>query len=165
MVAILIVFILLFVWKRVTYNEKSTFEMSKGKTIVSILITLSLLQIVLGTQVREVMDDVIKNVGYDHREQWIAGLDIKFIIHRSFSIVLLLLQFSLWNILRKHNPTSLSNWLMVVIISEILVGAIMAYFSVPAFAQPVHLTLAVILVGVQFLIWLGYYPKLVWSQI
>ena len=164
MVAILIVFILLFVWKRVNYDEKSTFEMTKGKTIVSVLIILSLLQIVLGTQVREVMDDVIKNVGYDHREQWIAGLDIKFIIHRSFSIVLLVLQFSLWNILRRHNPTSLSNWLMVVIVSEILVGAIMAYFSVPAFAQPVHLTLAVILVGVQFLIWLGYYPKLVWSQ-
>ena len=164
MVAILIVFILLFVWKRVTYDEKITFGMTKGKVIVSVLITLSLLQIILGTQVREVMDTVIKNVGYDHREQWIAGLDIKFIVHRSFSIVLLLLQFSLWNILRKYNPTSLSNWLMVIIVSEILVGAVMAYFSVPAFAQPIHLTLAVILVGVQFLIWLGYYPKLVWSQ-
>jgi cytochrome c oxidase assembly protein subunit 15 len=30
----------------------------------------------------------------------------------------------------------------------------MAYFGVPPFAQPVHLTLAIIMIGLQFMMWL-----------
>jgi cytochrome c oxidase assembly protein subunit 15 len=30
----------------------------------------------------------------------------------------------------------------------------MAYFGVPAFAQPIHLTFAILLIGLQFIVWL-----------
>ena len=56
----------------------------------------------------------------------------------------------------------LSNWLLIVVLLEILMGVVMAYFNVPAFAQPIHLTLSIILVGLQFLIWLGYNPRMIW---
>jgi cytochrome c oxidase assembly protein subunit 15 len=29
----------------------------------------------------------------------------------------------------------------------------MAYFAVPAFAQPIHLTVAIMMLGIQFVIW------------
>jgi cytochrome c oxidase assembly protein subunit 15 len=38
------------------------------------------------------------------------------------------------------------------VIVEIVSGAVMAYFSVPAYIQPVHLTLAIVALGLQFVI-------------
>ena len=40
---------------------------------------------------------------------------------------------------------------------EIGTGAIMGYFAIPAWAQPVHLTLAITVLGFQFLIILFLY--------
>jgi len=41
-----------------------------------------------------------------------------------------------------------------ILIAEIATGIIMAYFGVPAFAQPIHLTFAILLIGLQFIVWL-----------
>ena len=42
--------------------------------------------------------------------------------------------------------------LVGLVIIEILSGALMAYFGVPAFLQPLHLTLAIISLGIQFVV-------------
>jgi len=42
--------------------------------------------------------------------------------------------------------------LVLLVVVEIVSGAVMAYFSVPAFIQPVHLTLAIVALGLQFVI-------------
>ena len=44
--------------------------------------------------------------------------------------------------------------MLVLIVSEILVGAGMAYFEVPRILQPIHLILAFMIVGLQFYIYL-----------
>jgi heme a synthase len=38
------------------------------------------------------------------------------------------------------------------VIIEILSGTIMAYFSIPAYIQPIHLTLAIVSLGIQFVV-------------
>jgi cytochrome c oxidase assembly protein subunit 15 len=42
--------------------------------------------------------------------------------------------------------------LIILILGTILVGAGMAWFSIPAFLQPIHLALATITFGVQFML-------------
>ena len=42
--------------------------------------------------------------------------------------------------------------LVLMIGIEIFTGTIMAYFGVPAYIQPFHLTLAIISLGIQFII-------------
>ena len=42
----------------------------------------------------------------------------------------------------------------VILVLEIATGMAMAYFGVPAFAQPLHLTFAILLIGLQFVVWL-----------
>ncbi|MBP7346640.1 MAG: COX15/CtaA family protein [Sediminibacterium sp.] len=166
LLAILIVFILFYILRRIDspiLNEN--LNVKKGNVLITVLLVLTLIQILLGTQVREVMDDVIARVGYERRDLWIDGMDFKFYIHRSFSIVLLLLQVALWRNIKLSGVDDLqklSNWLLIVVLLEILMGVVMAYFNVPAFAQPIHLTLSIILVGLQFLIWLGYNPRMIW---
>jgi len=44
--------------------------------------------------------------------------------------------------------------MLILIISEILVGAGMAYFEIPRILQPIHLLLAFMIVGLQFYIYL-----------
>jgi cytochrome c oxidase assembly protein subunit 15 len=42
--------------------------------------------------------------------------------------------------------------LLVTIIAEIVAGVGMAYFGIPAFLQPLHLMLAVVAIGIQFIL-------------
>jgi len=42
--------------------------------------------------------------------------------------------------------------LVLIVGVEILSGAFMAYFGVPAYIQPIHLTLAIVSLGIQFVI-------------
>jgi cytochrome c oxidase assembly protein subunit 15 len=59
--------------------------------------------------------------------------------------------------LRQKSLTGLNAWaytLIALLFAEILTGVIMAYFAMPAFLQPVHLTLAAVIFGIQFYLWL-----------
>src|SRR5690606_18856012 len=97
----------------------------------------SLFQIILGTQVREDMDMVIVQLGYDLRSQWISNLGIDFYIHRSFSF--LLAGVNIWLYLRIRRFESifglysrLGSYIMLTIILTVVTGVIMAYWGVPA---------------------------------
>jgi len=118
---------------------------------------LTLVQVVLGTQVREQIDQISFALGDLLREEWIGRLGIDFLIHRSFSIVLLgvhLLYFY-WAFrysVRKSKVNLWSQVLMLVLLVEIATGMAMAYFGIPAFLQPLHLLLGSLILGVQFMI-------------
>lgn len=118
--------------------------------LIACLIIL-LVQVMLGTQVREAMDEVAAKVS--QREDWISALGTAFIIHRSFSwavlILHVLLVVKLWKTGRVNRFT-LS--VILLILGTILTGLGMAWFAVPPFLQPVHLTLATLAFGVQFLL-------------
>lgn len=104
---------------------------------------LTVVQIILGTQVREEVDVIARNI--DDRSIWVENLSSTFLIHRSFSIVLFLLTLYLVRENKLHFHTPQVSALGVLIGLEIMAGIILAYFSMPAFAQPVHLWLGIIL--------------------
>ncbi len=111
------------------------------------LIVILLVQIVLGTQVREQIDEISKSLQYQHRELWIARLDNMFIIHRSFSWLVAIGGVILW--FKSRTIKSLqANGLFILgcVLATIAAGLIMAFNNIPAIAQPLHLLLASILV-------------------
>ena len=120
---------------------------------------LFLIQMVLGTEVRESVDTFLKVFGFENRSEIIENLGSDFIIHRSFSLIILLLQiFITYLVFIKSKYTkefkSITIVMLVLIVSEILVGAGMAYFEIPRVLQPIHLLLAFMIVGLQFYIYL-----------
>lgn len=130
---------------------------------LGILLVLTLVQIVMGTQVRESVNEVAQALGESQREQWVAGLDWVFYVHRSYSIIVLLGHLYLVYLAYQNFGTNgnLTRWagvLLVVIIAEVLSGVIMAYFAIPRFAQPLHLILATGAFGVQVLLLMKIYP-------
>ena len=119
---------------------------------------LTFWQIVLGTQVREQVDVVSAAAGYLGRETWVAKLGSTFSVHRTVSALVLFVNiyvgYELWQLaqprLRRLVPLTLG-----VIVLEIIAGLVLASFALPAAVQPVHLTLATLLFGIQFLMLLA----------
>lgn len=172
LLAIVIVFFLLYVVAR-TYVGNIQIEKIGNKTLLNrwlfITIGLSLIQVLIGTQVREAMDVVIERLGNERRTEWIENLGLSFYVHRSFSILIMILHIGLVYWLKKNTITKgvlsqLTVILLIMIGVEIISGVILAYLSVPALIQPIHLTLAALALGLQFVIGLLINAKVVFTQ-
>ncbi len=118
---------------------------------------LMLIQVVLGTQVREGIDRVSFAMGNLLREEWVGKVGIVFLVHRSFSLVLLALHvlYFVWAFRFSTRSNLFNNWnqvLLALLIVEIASGVGMAYFGLPAYLQPVHLLFGSLILGVQFIL-------------
>lgn len=173
LLAIVIVGVLLYVVARTWLLSKDyrSFRMSRATSrwllISSVLL---LVQILLGTQVRETVDEVADRLGDIQRFRWISELDIRFYVHRSFSLVVLITQL-VWiiPIVKQADGSVIVKRLAgatgCLLLVEIATGVIMAYFAIPAWAQPVHLTLAVVSLGIQFVVILFSYRDMLIKSI
>jgi cytochrome c oxidase assembly protein subunit 15 len=142
---------------RKTYYQEpqGTLQISKNLwALLWITMLLSFGQVLLGTQVREQIDAVAREIS--NRSAWVEKLDYRFYVHRSYSLLLLALNVFLLFKLRKITQEYfikirfLYQMLIAVLLLSILSGAIMAYFAVPAFAQPIHLALAAAMMGLEW---------------
>lgn len=157
--AIMIVALLIYVIAR-SQKETIVSDIPQNVSLIQRLIyavmTLSLAQIVLGTQVREGVDVIRAAVEQIPQTLIVDRIGLVFYIHRSFSILVLLANAYLWYNLRRAAMQNslllkLQNSLMLIILAAVVTGIVMAYFNVPAFAQPLHLTLSAIMIGLQLL--------------
>jgi cytochrome c oxidase assembly protein subunit 15 len=121
---------------------------------------LSIIQVIIGTQVREFIDLQYDLFGPENKNKWLALPDFYFYFHRSFSLLILAINALLYyiTIKRKYN-TVLINKICIVIMFEIIVGVVMYYGSFPILSQPIHLFLATILFGYQFY-WFLHFTKI-----
>ncbi|NAS11270.1 COX15/CtaA family protein [Poritiphilus flavus] len=110
----------------------------------------TLIQVVLGTQVRQFVDEQIDLVGEQAKQLWLAEPQIQFYIHRSFSILVVLLNtYIAFRIYKLKLGLSPINWVLVLILVEVITGVAMNYMDFPFGTQPLHLILASLLFGVQ----------------
>lgn len=143
--------------QKLTYRKELTFIPipKKVSVILGIGFVLMLIQVILGTQVRERIDKISFALGDLLRGEWVSQVGINFLIHRSFSLVILGVHvlYLYWAFRYSSRKSSISMWsflLMIILVLEISTGIGMAYFAIPAFLQPIHLVLGCMLVGVQF---------------
>jgi len=162
LLALVIVALLTYSYLRVRKDRWSLYQEiapSQGvNSLLVVLMILSLVQIMMGTQVRESVDIVADTFNHSQRESWIDELGLVFYIHRSFSLIILIAHlYLLYRVLyfygNQGNLMINSLVLMIVIVAEIASGAIMAWFAIPRFAQPLHLLFASVAFGLQFYIW------------
>ena len=154
LLALLIVCLLIYVYYRSKRHLGGTEVVlsSKLKTLIVVCLVMSVVQIVLGTQVREGIDQVAALFA---RPEWIENLGISFKVHRTYSLVILAVHIWMIRVLIKESKNQKSlilptQILLITIVVEIISGALMAYFGVPAFIQPIHLLLGTGIVGLQY---------------
>lgn len=158
MAALLILAIQLLVIYNVKTNRKPVTYNTKFNAFLLVALSLTLVQIILGTDVREQVD-IISKTGAPE-VMWLQNPTVLFYIHRSFSILVLALNGYLFYMNRKLNlNASKQNWVMILLIIEIISGATMYYFDFPFGTQTLHLVLATLLFGAQFYLVLESYSQ------
>ena len=149
--AFLLLAMLLFLIFRAAENKRSYHLDSLTRNLIILTALITLLQVILGTQVREYVDGQIDILGYNSKGAWLSNSPLKFYVHRSFSIVIVLVNlYLLQRISKQHPKYNRHKWALGLILLSVITGIAMYYFDFPFSSQPLHLVVAALLFGVQF---------------
>lgn len=154
LVALLILAVLIYLYHLISKNDERIKVSSQLQNWFYVALLFTALQVMLGTQVRQEVDEIAKQFNFANRNEWVNQLSVLFKFHRSFSILLLLLNaYLIKELLKAVNSESTNRELVYLtagtIALEILAGVLLSYFSFPAAVQPLHLLLASLLFGWQ----------------
>ncbi|MEM7162694.1 MAG: COX15/CtaA family protein [Bacteroidota bacterium] len=120
----------------------------KWKYLIGGAILISLVQIYFGTQVRQEIDLVAK--AFENRADWISQLSNIFFTHRSFAILLVLINgvivYLFW---KEKRITKAVLILGGLVLMEVLSGIVLSYLDMPKLMQPTHLFLACCIFAIQ----------------
>ncbi len=154
----------LLVW--IVYKTKDPTQPVQGSSKLlngtAMLFCLVIVQVVMGTQVRESIDPILKLEGTTSevpRDEWLTSAGYRDHLHRFFSWAVLISAFVL---LRKSRilpsfsaPKTLTICVFALVITQIVIGISLAYLSLPPLSQVLHLAnSAVLICGIVFL-WLN----------
>ena len=134
-------------------GSKSFIKTNKTfKYLILFGLFLTLIQIVLGTQVRQIVDEQAKLFAYD-KSMWLNDIPFVYEYHRTFSIIVISVNMALFLINKKLQlGNRYINYVMLLLVLEIFTGASMFYFDFPFGTQTAHLVFASIIFGLQFYI-------------
>ena len=133
-----------------TYKYNSLFN-----RLLIISVIFSLLQIAMGTQVRQFIDEQVKQFGFDNKNYSLMNPSFKFYFHRSFTIAILLVNLGMFYINQARSlGYKLVNWIVFLLFLETITGILMYYAEFPLGTQAIHLLAGAILFGLQFYLWL-----------
>lgn len=152
-----LVIIALLLWlKFIISDKKTTFKYnSVFNKLLIVSVIFSLIQIAMGTQVRQFIDEQVKLYGFENKNYSLMNPSFKFYFHRSFTIAIVLVNFAMFYINQVKNlGYKLVNWIIALIFLEVISGILMYYAEIPLGTQAVHLLAGAILFGLQFYLWL-----------
>ena len=123
--------------------------------LLIISVVFSLIQIAMGTQVRQFIDEQVKLFGFENKEYSLMNPSFKFYFHRSFTIAIILVNFGLFYLNQLHKlGYKLVSWILVLLFLETITGILMYYAEFPLGTQAIHLLSGALLFGVQFYLWM-----------
>ena len=155
-----------FVELRMSYKSKQQFL-----RLGIIIGVLSIIQMILGTQVREAIDLVNEGIVITDRSLWIEHIGVIYKVHRSFSWLLIIaiallsyrvLKFSKYQL--GTTTTGLKGFILlgyaipIGVLSQFIIGVGLQWFDMPRVLQVLHL------VGVTFLLSFIFIFVLILSQ-
>ncbi len=153
-VGLIIIAILLHL--RFIISDKKTYPYnSLFNKLLIISVIFSLIQIAMGTQVRQFIDEQVKLFGFENKNHSLMNPSFKFYFHRSFTIAIVLVNLGLFYINQiKKLGYKLVNWIVFLIFLEAITGILMYYAEIPIGTQAIHLMAGALLFGLQYYLWL-----------
>lgn len=132
---------------RITMNSAA---LVKLKWVVMILLATIIGEGILGSQVREMTDELAKLHVNAPRATWSAELEgsWKYLVHRSFSWVILCTTFWAWRLSAKHREGG-TGWVertvLGIVLFQMVLGLVMALVHIYSWVQVLHVGLAAVL--------------------
>ncbi len=129
------------------------------KLLAGFALILTMIQVVLGTGVREQIDAIAETMNYFDRSSWVAKLGAVFSVHRDLAIVVVVVNAFLFFLIRNTYPNTgyqirFSGYCLILLIIQVLSGIVLSYLGIPAIAQTLHVFIASLLFGAQYFLWL-----------
>lgn len=125
------------------------------KVLALILVWLTVLQVAIGTDVREQIDSISIQMQGEGRSTWISKLGPSFTYHRDIAVGVFVLNIALFFLVRaryarKSEQSVMANAILTLIVLQLATGFVLAELGIPPYAQTAHLVLASLLFGAQF---------------
>lgn len=125
------------------------------RMIVLALLIMVVIEGILGTQIREMTDQLAKAHIDAPRETWIGELEqsMTYFVHRSFSWVLLLTSVVAYSLAKRHQPdgaTPSQTGVLAIMFAQMILGLVMAQIHIYSWVQVLHVGLAAILLALVF---------------
>jgi cytochrome c oxidase assembly protein subunit 15 len=138
---------------RIVANEKSR---QRLKWIVTILLVVIVAEGILGTQVREMTDELAKAHSKAPRSTWALELEQSwvYLAHRSFSWAVLALSLVAWVLTKRHRSGGaggVERVVLGIVFAQMLLGVVMAQIHIYSWVQVLHVGLAAILLAYVWL--------------
>jgi len=144
LVALAMVAVLIFMQHSLSVFTK--YSVGSITSVVYAFLILLLIQVVMGTQVRQEVDIWMK--GFKNiPDEWSTLLSVVFDFHRVMAIALFFMALFLFNKMAQNGGNPHSRNLILLVVFEGLVGMFLSGLSLPNFIQPVHLVLSALLFG------------------
>jgi heme a synthase len=155
--------VILMVYMLVRMKARSFQSNNQQRMLIGVFLLLIILQLLIGTQVREEVDTLV-HTGIE-KPEIIENLGTMFLIHRSFSwLVMIIGAMSVW-VLWKNQIRPKALYLISLLLAiQLLGGVSLAWFDLPALMQPVHLIAAIGLIGAASYLVFGLRPRTSMTQ-
>jgi len=148
--ALLLVLLLVFLLERNYSIIKPLKSNSSLKTAVAVGLFLTLIQIGMGTQVRQFVDEQMKFWGLEVASKWLSSPPFIFYFHRSFSLLVIAIHGLIaYHLFQNRQLPLVFKFVLFLIGLEVVTGIGMYYFDFPFSSQPLHLIFASLLFGAQ----------------
>ena len=146
LLALVIIALQLYIIHLISPAQNQRIELKKTmKILVFVIFIITFYQMILGTQVREYVDELRKS-GFG-REDWTDKMGLSFLIHRSFSwLVLILMTYMVWRNEKEHKIRTIRT-AYILLALELIGGVLLAYADMPGLVQTSHLVFAAMLFG------------------
>lgn len=132
-------------------------------------VVISIVQIILGTEVREAVDVIAKSLAYSVRETWIAKVGSIFSYHRDLAILVIVSNAIVYKMVidrfsGKAAPLLTARFILVTLLVQLLSGFALAYIAFPPAAQAIHILFSTLLFSLQFYLYLLVYRTSTYKQ-
>lgn len=166
MLALVILAIMVYTYNyAVQLHKEKVVVISKTGLLKMLLIgtiAVSIFQIIIGTEVREAIDNISKSLFYNQRETWVDQVGDLFSYHRDLAILVAILNVLVYKMIMdkfggKATELRVGNSIVIVLIVQVLSGILLSNFALPPYAQAIHILFSTILFTLQFYLYLLVY--------
>jgi len=132
-------------------------------------LAVSIVQIILGTDVREAIDVIAKSLGYSEKATWISKVGHIFSYHRDLAILVVITNGVVYKMVidrfsGKAAPLLTAKFILVTLFVQLLSGLALAYIAFPPAAQALHILFSTLLFSLQFYLYLLVYRTSTYKQ-
>ncbi len=117
-------------------------------------LVLTTIQIALGTEVREMIDEISSSMNHLNRSEWVSNVGLGYLLHSNLSVIIFIIAIILLIMMRRKYLGNSYQFKFIVyvfflMLAQLVTGLTLAYLALPPVAQAVHILLASLIFGAQ----------------